>query len=141
MRFGTIKGATGTPTSGYVPIASSTAGAWNWNPQGITPRIQSVVSAATVTPNWDTDDEVVITAQAVGLTLANPTGTTPAQGRKLIIRIKDNGISQFISFGTNYRVIGTSLPTSTVASKNLYIGIIYNVTDSKLDIVSIAQET
>ena len=141
MRFGNIKGATGTPTSGYVPIASSTAGAWSWNPQGITPRIQTVTSAATVTPNWDTDDEVVITAQAVGLTIANPTGTTPAQGRKLIIRIKDNATAQTISFGTGYRAIGLTAPISTVSSKNLYIGIIYNSTDSKLDIVSTAQET
>jgi hypothetical protein len=49
--------------------------------------VQTVASSATVTA-VSTNDIVTITAQAVGLTLANPTGTF-AEGQSLIIRIKD----------------------------------------------------
>ena len=96
-------------------------------------RVQSVSSSATVTP-ISTNDLVIITAQAVGLTLANPTGAF-TEGQALMVRIKDNGTAQSIAFDTNYRSIGVTLPTTTVISKTLYLGIIYNSTDSKWDIV------
>lgn len=59
------------------------------------PSVQSVVSAATVTPTAN-DDIVVITAQAAALTLANPTGTW-SQGKDLMIRIKDDGTARAIT--------------------------------------------
>ena len=96
-------------------------------------RVQTVTSSATVTP-VSTNDLVIITAQAAGLTLANPTGTF-TEGQALMIRIKDNGTARTIAFDTNYRAIGVTLPTTTVISKTLYLGIIYNATDSKWDIV------
>jgi hypothetical protein len=52
-----------------------------------------------------------------------------------MIRIKDNATAQTIAFGTNYRAIGVTLPTTTVISKTLYLGIIYNSTDSKFDVI------
>ena len=99
-----------------------------------TPNVQSVVSAATVTPNADTDDEVVVTAQAEALTIANPTGT-PSNGQAMIIRLLDNGTARAITFGSEYRAIGVTLPTTTVISKTIYLGIIYNSTDSKWDVI------
>ena len=96
-------------------------------------RVQTVTSSATVTPT-STNDLVIITAQAAGLTLANPTGTF-TEGQALMIRIKDNATARTIAFDTNYRAIGVTLPTTTVISKTLYLGIIYNSTDSKWDIV------
>ena len=96
-------------------------------------RVQTVTSSATVTP-LSTNDLVIITAQSVGLTLANPTGTF-TEGQALMIRIKDNGTARTIAFDTNYRAIGVTLPTTTVISKTMYLGIIYNSTDSKWDIV------
>lgn len=102
------------------------------------PRLQSVVSSATVTPT-NLNDEVVITAQAVGLTLANPTGT-PVQGQSMIIRIKDNGVAQTIGYGTQYRAIGVTLPTTTVINKLVYLGLIYNSTDTKWDVIGVSQE-
>lgn len=106
--------------------------------QPLTPRVQTVTSAATVTPTW-TNDLVAITAQAVGLTLANPSGS-PSGGQGIVIRIKDNGSPQTIAYGTQYRAVGVTLPTTTVASKNLYLGVIWNATDSNVDVVSVAQE-
>lgn len=104
----------------------------------LAPRIQSVTSAATVTPTFS-DDLVKITAQAAALALANPTGTAvPGQG--IVIRIKDNGTARAITYGSEYRAIGVTLPTTTVVSKTLYIGMIYNADASKWDVVSVAQE-
>lgn len=104
----------------------------------ITPRLQSLVSSATVTPT-NLNDEVVITAQAVGLTLANPTGTA-VQGQSMIIRIKDNGTAQTIAYDTQYRAIGVTLPTTTVINKIVYLGLIYNSTDVKWDCIGVSQE-
>ena len=96
-------------------------------------RVQSVTSSVTVTP-VSTNDLVKITEQSDGLTLVNPTGTF-SEGQALMIRIKDNGTARTITFDTNYRAIGVTLPTTTVISKTLYLGIIYNSTDSKWDVV------
>lgn len=101
----------------------------------ITKRVQSVTGAATVTPDADSDDMVIITAQDQALTLANPTGT-PTQGQSLVIRIKDNATARAISFGTQYRAMGNALPTTTTISKTLYLGLIYNATDTKWDLVA-----
>jgi hypothetical protein len=102
------------------------------------PRVQSVTSSATVTPT-STNDLVKITAQAAGLTLANPTGTF-AEGQSLIIRIKDDGTARAITYGSDYRAIGVTLPTTTVLSKTTYLGIIYNDTDTKWDVVGVTTE-
>ena len=101
----------------------------------LNPRVQSVTSSATVTPT-STNDLVTITAQAVALTLANPTGTF-AEGQALMIRIKDNGTARAITFGSNYRAIGVTLPTATRANKILYLGIIYDSIDAKWNILGI----
>ena len=122
------------PTSGQV-LGYLGAGISDWvaNTTFLNARVQTVTSSATVTP-VSTNDLVIITAQAAGLTLANPTGTF-TEGQALMIRIKDNGTARTIAFDTNYRAIGVTLPTTTVISKTLYLGIIYNATDGKWDIV------
>jgi hypothetical protein len=102
------------------------------------PVVQSVVSAATVTP-VATNDIVVITAQAVGLTLANPTGTW-VQGQALMIRIKDNGSARTIAYDTKYRAIGVTLPTTTTASKTTYLGCIYNSNDDTFDVIGVTTQ-
>ena len=124
-----------TSTDGYL---SSTD--WNTfnNKQNVAPNVQSVISSATVTPT-STNDLVVITAQAAALFLANPTGS-PNQGQNLMIRIKDNGTARTISYDTQYRAIGVTLPTTTVINKTLYLGLVYNSTDTKWDVIGVAQE-
>lgn len=97
--------------------------------------VQSVVSAATVTPA-NGDDEVVITAQAVALALANWSGA-PAQGWGIVIRIKDNGTARAITYGTNYRAAAdVTLPTTTVVGKTHYLCCIHNSTDTKHDVIA-----
>jgi hypothetical protein len=58
----------------------------------------------------------------------------------MLIRIKDNGTAQSIGYGTQYRAIGVTLPTTTVISKTLYLGGFWNATDSKFDITACAME-
>jgi hypothetical protein len=105
----------------------------------ITPRVQSVTSSATVTPSADNDDVVKITAQAAGLTLANPSGT-PTAMQAMVIRLKDNGTARSITYGSQYRGIGITLPTTTVISKIIYFGLVWNSDDSKWDVVGYSFE-
>ena len=104
----------------------------------LTPREQSVASSATVTPTF-LDDVVNVTAQAVALQLGNPTGTAvPNHG--IVVRIKDNGTARLLTYDTQYRVIGTTLPTTTVANKTIYLGIIFNAASTNWDVVSVLQQ-
>lgn len=105
------------------------------------PNVQSVTSSATVTPT-SANDLVVITAQAEALTLAAPTGS-PVQGQALMIRIKDDGTARGITWTSGaggYRAIGVTLPTTTVISKTIYVGLIYNSTDSRWDAIGVTTE-
>lgn len=104
----------------------------------LAPNVQSVASAATVTPTFD-NDLVDITAQAAALALANPTGTA-VNGWGIVIRIKDNGTARAINFDTQYQAVGVTLPTTTVLGKILCIGMIYNSNTTKWNVVSTAQE-
>lgn len=120
----------GSPSSWYVSVAGDLG---NGNA-----KVQTVTSSTVVTPTA-TNDLVTITAQASALTLANPTGAF-SEGKSLMIRIKDNGTARGIVFGSNYRAIGITLPSTTVINKTLYLGIIYNSTDGKWDVLGLNQE-
>ena len=103
-------------------------------------RIDSTASRATLTPNFDNYDMHILTAQVEDFAIAN-SGGTAIDGFKLIIRIKDDNTHRHItSWGSQYRGIIAELPTVTVAGKTLYLGFIWNVTDTKYDLVAIAQE-
>ena len=103
------------------------------------PRVGTTASSATITPTIDIDDQYSVTALAAAATIAAPTGT-PVDGQRLTLRLKDNGTARALTWNAIYRIIGTTLPTTTVASKTTYIGCIYNSTDTKWDVVSVAQE-
>lgn len=105
----------------------------------VNPTVQETTSAATFTINADEQNTGVLTAQAAALTVANPTGTA-VQGQKLVYRIKDDGTGRAITWGADFRAIGVTLPTTTTASKLLYVGCIYNTTDSKWDVIAVKEE-
>jgi hypothetical protein len=105
----------------------------------ITTRIVTEASNATPTPNADTTDEHTITALAAAAAFQAPSGT-PTEGQPMIIRIKDNGTARALSFDGIYRAIGVTLPTTTVLSKTMYIGMIYNLTDTKWDVLAVSEE-
>lgn len=95
-------------------------------------RTLSTTTTTTLTPNVDNYDLFVITAQASGLTIANPSGT-PVNGNGFMIRIKDNGTARALTFGSKYRAIGSALPTTTSISKTIYIPVVYNSDADKYD--------
>ena len=105
----------------------------------INPRTVTVADTATLTPNISADDQFNITAQAQALTVAAPTGT-PVDGNKLIIRILDNGTSRAITWNATYTAIGTTLPTATTINKMVYVGCIYNSTNTRWDVVAVTTQ-
>lgn len=95
-----------------------------------TPTVSS--NPSTLTPNSSLH---IVTGLAQGLTIAAPTGAF-AQGSKLLIRIKDDGTARALTWNAIFRA-GTDvpLPTTTVISKTMYVGFIYNSTDTKWDCI------
>ena len=105
----------------------------------VTPRVNTVASAATVTPTADLSDMYTVTALAVPAPIAAPTGT-PTDGQRLLIRILDNGTARALTWNAIYRVVGVTLPTTTTASKISYIGCIYNSSVSNWDVVAVTTQ-
>jgi len=100
--------------------------------------VTGTTSSATPTPPA-TNSQYNITALAEDAVFAAPSGS-PVAGHKLIIRIKDNGVTRTLGWNAIYRAAGVTIPTTTVANKTLYLGLIYNSTDSKWDIIAVTLE-
>lgn len=101
--------------------------------------IASIASAATITPTSDTVNQYNVTALATPATFAAPSGA-PVDGQKLLIRIKDNNTARLLTWNAIYRTIGTTLPTTTVATKTTYVGCIYNAADAVWDVVAVTTQ-
>ena len=102
----------------------------------ITKRVGTSASAATHTIDADSYDIFTVTAQAEAVTFAAPSGT-PTSGQTLVIRILDNGTARTIAWNAIFRAsTDLTLPTTTVLSKTLYCGFIYNSAASKWDLVA-----
>ena len=105
----------------------------------IDPIVSSTASTATLTVDADSTDVEILTAQNGSCTIAAPTGTL-VQGQKLIIRIKDNGSAAPLTWNAIFRAIGVTLPSTTTSSKIIYVGCIYNDTDTKWDVIAVKEE-
>lgn len=101
--------------------------------------VVATASSATPTPNADNTTQYELTALAAAAAFGLPTGT-PLDGQPLIIRIKDNGTARALTWNAIYRPLGVALPTTTIISKTLYCGFIFNSADTKWDLVAVAQE-
>lgn len=129
--------ASGSSESCTVAVGTSTTD--TLSNKRITPRVGTVADAATITPTADDSDIYTVTALAQAATIAAPSGT-PVNGQKLIIRLLDNGTGRALTWNAIYQVIGTTLPTTTVASKYSYVGSIYNTASSKWDVVAVTTQ-
>ena len=112
-----------------IPSATSTTTFTN---KRITKRVTTDTSSATPTPNSDTSDVYTVTALAEAATFGAPSGT-PTNGQTLVIRIEDNGTARALNFNAAYRFGDVAKPTTTVLGKVMYLGFMWNSTDSKWD--------
>ena len=107
----------------------------------VTPRVSSETSSATPTINTDNVDAHSITALATAITsMTTNLSGTPTNFQKLIVRIKDDGTARAIAWGASFESKGVTLPTTTVISKVLTVGFIYDTVTSKWGCVASAQE-
>jgi len=108
----------------------------------ITPRVGTEVSSATPTINTDNVDAHSITALGLAITsMTTNLSGTPTNFQKLTIRILDNGTARTIAWGASFEDAGQVLPTTTVISKLLTAGFIYNTVTSKWGCVAVVNET
>jgi hypothetical protein len=105
----------------------------SWASPTLVPIVSTAASASTLTPDAGYD-AYHFTALAANITIANPTGTW-ADGQGCVVRIKDNGTPRTISFGANYVAFDAALPTTTIASKEIYIPFIYNAATAKWNVI------
>lgn len=130
----------GVGANAYILTADSTVTEGvKWAAVSTAPRVTTVTSSATLTPNAATDDLFVVSALAVSATIAAPTGS-PVEGQKLILRIKDNGTARTLTWNAIYRVMSVVLPTSTTASKTHYFGLEYNAIDVRWDVLAVSRQ-
>lgn len=103
------------------------------------PVLISQASSATPTPAVGAvgaEIRFFLTALAEAATFGEPTGT-PVNGQKLVIRVKDNGITRALYWNAVFRESTDLLePTATLPNKTLYLGFIYNAADSKWDLLA-----
>jgi hypothetical protein len=106
----------------------------------ITPRVTPLgAPGATPAVNTDITDFADLTALGVAITSITMSGT-PTNGQKIIFRLKDNGTARAIAWGASFEACGVALPTTTVASKRLTVGFIYDTATAKWGCVASAQE-
>lgn len=99
----------------------------------ITKRVVTTTDDATAVINIDTTDVYELTAIANATTFTL-TGT-PTDGQSLIIRFKDAGVSNGITF-TGFTAIGVTLPAATTAGKWHYVGCQYNLAATAWHVVA-----
>jgi len=110
----------------------------------ITARVSSTTSISSpLAWNSDNFDQYAATAQAGALTINADSGT-PTDGQRAIFRLKDNGTPRALTWTTgstnSFQAIGVTLPTTTVANKTTYVGVIYNASASRWDAVAVTTE-
>lgn len=110
----------------------------------ITARVSSTTSISSpLAWNSDNFDQYAATAQAGALTINADSGT-PTDGQRAIFRLKDNGTPRALTWTTgstnSFQTIGVTLPTTTVANKTTYVGVIYNSSASRWDAVAVTTE-
>jgi hypothetical protein len=103
------------------------------------PRVlASTANSATPAINTDLYDMVVITAQSVAITsfTTNLTGT-PVNGQKLWISVTGT-TAIALTWGASFESSLATLPTTTVATNRLDIGLVWNVATTKWRCVAVA---
>lgn len=112
-----------------IPSISSTNTVTN---KRVTRRFVTTTQSATPTINTDNTDIASITglAQAITSFTTNLSGT-PVAGDLLMVQITDNGTARAITWGTSFASTTVSLPTTTVISTLLRVGLQWDTVAAK----------
>jgi len=131
-------------TSGQILTTSGSSVYWSTPASYTAPRVNTATSTATLAWNSSNYDQYQLTAMAANTTVSADSGS-PNNGQRIIFRFKDDGTARTLTWTTGsskaFRAIGTTLPTTTVISKTLYVGGIYNSADDRWDVIAVAQES
>jgi hypothetical protein len=106
----------------------------------LTPRQVAMADAVAITPTSDTADiNTFVSTQIAGTLTVNAPSGTPTDGQKLTLRLKSTN-AQTYSFNATY-AFSTSVtaPTTLAAGKTDYIGLMWNATNTKWDVVAVDQ--
>ena len=125
------------PDLTYTWIKLNNSGVFVANPN---PRVVSEASNAAPEIDLDSTDMYILTALGEAADFAPPIGSY-TEGVPLLIRILDDGTPRALTWDAVFRAVGTTLPTTTVAGKTLYLGCFVNAEDSTIDVVGVRQET
>lgn len=112
---------------------------WKNLPYSGSGGVLTVTTMTTLTPSAFVN-QFNMTAQESTLEIDNPISTDLIDGQNLLIRIKDNGTTRSINWGTSYRAIGVTLPNATVSGKVMYMGAKWNADDAKFDVISVGRQ-
>ncbi|MBX3603186.1 MAG: hypothetical protein KF863_21405 [Rubrivivax sp.] len=125
------------PVGSNGQVLSVVAGAPAWSaPPAAAINVQSVASAASVTPTFS-NDAVEVTAQAAALTINNPTGTA-INRHGLVLYIRDNGTTRALTWDSQWRAAsGVTLPTATTPNKWHFIVASFCNADTAWDVHSV----
>lgn len=139
-----VVAASGTDTNIDLTFTPKGSGRVNIT-TSIAPKVSSTTSVASpLAWNSTSFDTYALTALANALTISADANTSPADGQKMVFRFKDNGTARTLTWTTGatraFRAIGVVLPTTTVISKLLYVGCVYNAADSRWDVIAVGQE-
>jgi hypothetical protein len=119
--------------------------------KGILPRVNAQTTTASPWA-WNSDDydQQSFSALANALTI-NADAGTPTDGQKTILRFKDNATPRILTFtggaSKAFRdmtgaltVSGSNFTYTTVASKTVYFGCVYNGADARWDIIAVTAQ-
>ena len=122
-------------------IQAGTPGPWKEivAAQRLKPREYTTTTLATLSPNPDLYDYYQLTLQTSDLVLANYSVGAPVTGECFWLRIRANTTVRTISYGSQYRAMGTALPTATVPDKVLYMQFMW-CNEGFYDLINMRQE-
>lgn len=139
----------GFGTAGQVLNSNGSAAYW----ATAVPAVRVNAQTTTASPfawNSDSFDQQSFSALANALTI-NADAGTPTDGRKQILRFKDNATARTLTFTggatkafrdlTGQLIVsGSNFTYNTIISKTVYFGCVYNGADDRWDIIAVTQE-
>jgi hypothetical protein len=102
----------------------------------------TIVSNATITPDVAVYGMYVVSSLSTNLTINATTVNNPANGSRLVFRIRDDGNVRTLTWSNSipggYRGVGVTLPANTSPTSNVvYVGCYYNQEENIWDVLAV----